>query len=162
VIRRALLAAAILLGITATAPFGSREVLFAAPAGGVDQLWFATGLNSDGSIPDARIEFGKEDAEVWAIFDFSNVPPGAKMSFLLRVGNAHSKEDYSWGDINCCRGYSSGRFGFPLPRRNGNFTDLPGGAYELVIFEGGKEVAKGGFGVKGKKGLDNGNANSNH
>ena len=42
----------------------------------------------------------------------------------------------------------------PRAKKNGN-GDLPGAAYEVRLYVNGAEVAVGGFGVKGRGGLDN-------
>ncbi|MFN8523181.1 MAG: hypothetical protein U0821_08760 [Chloroflexota bacterium] len=157
-IKRLIVAGALLAAITGLTTRPDQLMLYAAPANGVDAISFAHGMGSDGSPIGPAVEFGKDSAEVWAIIDFRNVPPGAKMTYLLRVNG----EDYSWGDLNCCGGVQNGRLGFQLRKRNGGGGDLPGGAYRLFIYENDKEVAQGGFGVKGRQGLDNGNANSNH
>ena len=73
----------------------------------------------------------------------------AKLTYLARANG----EDYKWGDLKKASG-NSGRYAFELDGKNGH--DLAGAAYDVRIYVNGAEIAKVGFGVKGKEGLDNG------
>ncbi len=135
--------------------FQDSQPAAASPSNVSVSITFASAVTQDGDPVDERIEFGG-DNHVWAIVDFTDLSPGAKLSYILRV----NKGDFNWGKLQCCGGLTSGRFAFQLEKRNGG-AELPGGAYRLFIYDGDTEIGQAGFGVRGTRGLDNGNANSN-
>jgi hypothetical protein len=127
----------------------------AAPAATtVDGLDFSHGITSDAQPVNPDIEYGKGENKVWVSFNYRDHNPATKVSYLVRAGG----KDYVWGRLDCCSS-GSGRFAFPIERRNGG--QLAGAAYDVRIYVSDVEVAHGGFGVKGKQGLDNGDAESN-
>jgi len=134
----------------------------AAPAAtSTDGIEFSTHVSSDARPEDPRIEFGSGTNTVWASFQYHDHDSSAKVSYLVRADG----EDYTFGKLDCCNG-SSGRYAFPIRKRNGN-GDLPGAAYDVRVYVNNAEVAHAGFGVKGRGGLDhdgqgNGNGNDNN
>jgi hypothetical protein len=112
-------------------------------------LTFSSGIDSDARPIDVRTEFSGGTNVVWASFDYRDHDKNAKVTYLLRANG----EDYKWGTLDCC-GSGSGRAAFPITKR-GSGGDLPGAAYEVRLFVNSAEVAVGGFGVKGRGGLDN-------
>lgn len=148
------------------APLTGNEAAFqaataaAAPANTyTNGIQFSTGVGSDARPNNPKTEFDGSTHSVWASFEFFDHTPGAKLTYLVRANG----EDYKWGDLDCCSS-SSGRFAFPITKKNGN-GDLPGAAYEVRIFTNNAEIAVGGFGVNGRGGLDNdggGNGNDNN
>jgi hypothetical protein len=132
----------------------------AAPvATSTDGIQFSTHVSSDSRPESPRTELGDGTNTVWASFQYHEHDPSAKVSYLVRANG----EDYKFGRLDCCSG-SSGRFAFPITKRNGN-GDLPGAAYDVRVYVNDAEVAQGGFGVNGRDGLDhdgqeNGNDNS--
>lgn len=130
----------------------------AAPAdsssGGIQ---FSTRVSSDGKAIGPRVEFGSGTDAVWASFELHDVGGGAKVSYLVRANG----EDYRWGKLDDA---GNGRNAFEITKRSGG-GDLPGASYDVRIYVNDVEVAQGGFGLKGRGGLDhdgqeNGNDNS--
>ena len=161
-ISASLLAAISLLGVT----FGGLNTplrpapVSAAPANTtVDGLTFSHGINGDATPVNEDIEYHSGENKVWVSFAYSNHDPNTVVSYLVRADG----DDYRWGRLDCCSG-SSGHFAFPIERKNGGA--LAGAAYDVRVYVNDAEVAHGGFGVKGKQGLDNGdpchNGGKNH
>lgn len=122
----------------------------AAPAATtVDGLDFSHGVTSDAQPIDPDIEYHSGENKVWASFSFHDHNPNTVVSYLVRADG----QDYRWGRLDCCSA-GSGRFAFPIERRNGG--ELAGAAYDVRVYVNDVEVAHGGFGVKGKQGLDDG------
>lgn len=132
----------------------------AAPAeSGSNDIQFSTRMSSIGQPVDPRVEFGSGTNTIYASFELRDHDAGAKVSYLVRA----NREDYKSGKLDCCPG-GNGRYVFPITKRNGG-GDLPGAAYDVRVYVNDVEVAQGGFGVKGRGGLDhdgqeNGNDNS--
>jgi hypothetical protein len=104
--------------------------------------------HKDDGTDEARVEFGKGEGKVWALMD--GVPAGANLSYILRLNGW----DYKWGKLGCCKD-GGGSFAFPVFRKDG--VSIPGGAYELLVYDGDMELGRTGFGVNGGKGSDNDN-----
>lgn len=156
-IAASVLIAVALLGAPLSAPGESFRpaTVSAAPVGTyTDGITISHGVTSDAQPVNVDPEYSSGQDQVWASFNYYDHDSNAKVTYLLRANG----EDYKWGDLDCCRG-NSGRFAFEVTGRNGN--ELPSAAYELRIYVNGAEVAYGGFGVKGRNGLDNGGADSN-
>jgi len=164
-ISASLLATISLLGVT----FGGLNTALrpaavsAAPANTtVDGLTFSHGINSDATPVNEDVEYHSGENKVWVSFSYSNHDPNTEVTYLVRV---NKDTDYNWGRLDCCSG-SSGRFAFPVERKNGNGGPLAGAAYDVFVYVNGTQVAEGGFGVKGKQGQDNGdpchNEGKNH
>ena len=96
----------------------------------------------------AQVEFQKGEGKVWALLD--GVPAGANLSYILRLNG----DDYKWGKLDCCKN-GGGSLAFALDSKDNGA--IPGGAYELFVYDGNKELARTGFGVKGGRGSDNDN-----
>jgi len=96
----------------------------------------------------AQVEFNKGEGKVWAIVD--GVPSGANLSYILRLNG----DDYRWGNLDCCKS-GGGSFKFSLSSKDNG--SIPGGAYQVLVYDGDKELARAGFGVKGGRGSDNDN-----
>lgn len=152
----AVLASFVVLGMPwngATSAF-QPSVAAAAPVAGpastvVSNLIFSREIDSNARPIGPDVEFGGSNRDVWASFDFNEHDANAKFSYLVRANG----EDYKWGTLDCCRS-GSGRAAFQITKRSGS-GDLPGAAYEVRIYVNNAEVAVGGFGVKGRGGLDN-------
>jgi len=192
--RRAVIAGALVLStVFASGTFLDRAGLGegtaqAAPAAAdtdvqISALRFGEAVDKDFNPVSEKVEFGKGTDFVWVVFEYNNYT-GGKMTYLTRANG----EDYSWGDINCCQ-FPSHRIGFKVDRKgqeNASVSTttvaeqpgmmsafsvadapalLPGAGYDVYIYLNGVEVGRGGFGVKGKKGLDSGSdneTNDNH
>lgn len=153
-----LLATVALLGIVfggASDPWRPTEVSAAPASTTIDGLNFSHGITSDAQPVDPDIEFHSGVDQVWVSFNFRNHDPNTEVTYLARANG----QDYRWGRLDCCSA-SSGRFAFPIERRNGG--ELAGAAYHVFVYVNGAQVAEGGFGVRGKQGLDNGNPCPNH
>jgi hypothetical protein len=129
----------------------------AAPAAGpaattVSGLTFSRSMDSDGRAGGVDVEFGGGNRNIWVSFDYRDHDGNAKVSYLVRANG----EDYKWGRINCCPN-NSGHAAFEITHRNGGDRDLPGAAYEVRLYVNDAEVAVGGFGIKGRSGLDQDN-----
>jgi hypothetical protein len=135
------------------------EVSAAPAATTVDGLDFSHGITSDAQPVNPDIEYHSGENKVWVSFSFRDHNPNTVVSYLARADG----QDYRWGRLDCCSS-SSGRFAFPIERNNGGA--LAGAAYDVRVYVNDVEVAHGGFGVKGKQGLDNGdpchNGGKNH
>lgn len=129
----------------------------AAPAATtVGPLTFSRSMDSDGRPGGVDVEFGGGNRNVWVSFDYRDHDPNAKVSYLVRANG----EDYKWGRINCCPN-NSGRAAFEITHRNDGGKNLPGAAYEVRLYVNDVEVAVGGFGIKGRGGLDHDNQGRN-
>ena len=171
IVRIAVVAVVLATFVVLGAPWNGSSVslapatVSAAPVGApaatsTDGLQFSTHVSSDGKPQDPRVEFGSGTNTVWASFQYHDHDPSAKVSYLVRADG----EDYTFGKLDCCNG-SNGRYAFPITKRSGS-GDLPGAAYDVRVYVNDTEVANGGFGVKGRGGLDhdgqgNGNGNDN-
>jgi hypothetical protein len=150
------------LAIVRPQRIGVASVALAAPAAiDVGELLFSESVDDRARPHDPKIEFDTTTDDVWVSFDYHN-NSGSSVSYLARANG----EDWAWGDLDCCEG-SQGRDAVPLLRRSGK--DLGGAAYEVFIYDGDTEKARGGFGVHGTKGFDsdgqgnsNNNGNDNH
>lgn len=131
----------------------------AGPVGAqLSDLAFSESVDDRARPRDPRVEFDSSTDEVWVSFEYRDFH-GGQVSFLARANG----EDWAWGDLDCCDG-ERGRYAFPLRRRSGK--DLGGAAYEVLVYIGDEEQARGGFGVRGARGFDsdshdNGNGNDN-
>ena len=126
----------------------------AAPVAGpasteVTGLIFSREIDSNGRPIGQDVEFGGSNHDVWASFDYRDHDTNAKVTYPVRANG----EDYKWGTLDCCKS-GSGRAAFQITKKNGH-GDLPGAAYEVRLYVNSAEVAVGGFGVKGRGGLDN-------
>jgi len=112
-------------------------------------LEFSTSVDSNARPENPRVEFGGGTHSVWASFELRDHDPNAEVTYVVQANG----EDYKFGKLNCCNA-GQGRFAFPITKRSGG-GDLPGAAYSVRVYVNGAEVAHGGFGVKGRGGLDN-------
>jgi len=141
------------VGVALIAAFASMSSLVrqpmaveAAPAAqGGGSVHFAD--HEDGSGED--IEFRRGEGAVWAFVDYSAGNSGSNLSYILRLNG----DDYKWGKLRCGSNCSS--FSFRLSSKDNG--SIPGGAYQVLVYDGDTEIARGGFGVKGGKGSDNDN-----
>jgi len=120
-------------------------VVEASPANQSVSLFF-----SDQKDGGEQVEYNRGEGVVWAHLD--GVPTGANLSYILRLNGW----DYKWGKLDCCKN-GGGPVEFPVFNKDGKGKGIPGGSYELYVYDGDKELARGGFGVKGGKGSDNDN-----
>ncbi len=120
----------------------------AAPAATeAGELAFSDAVNDRGEPVGQRTDFPSGVDRVWVSFEYRDHTPGARLKYIARAGG----EDFRFGDLDCCGG-SQGRHAFPVERRGGG--NLGGAAYEVLIFDGDREIARGGFGVQGTQGFD--------
>jgi hypothetical protein len=101
------------------------------------------------------LAFPSENNGVYVTFTYSDLPQGSMLSRIVRVDG----QDYNWdeqnGGLSCCPNGGSGRFGFPIVKRdNSEIGQLPGGSYEVLLYLNGPQVQVGGFGIEGGQGLD--------
>jgi hypothetical protein len=137
----ALIAAFASLGSFARQP----QAVEASPANQAASISFAD--HEDGS--GETIEFRRGEGAVWAFVEYPGGGSGSKLSYIMRLNGW----DYKWGDLKC--GSDCGSFAFRLTSKDNG--GIPGGAYQVLIYDGDTEIARGGFGVKGGKGSDNDN-----
>ena len=155
----AVLAGLIVLGM----PWNGKTSTFqpstaeAAPVAGpaattMSGLTFSRSMDSNGNPGGVDVEFGGGNRNIWVSFDYRDHDSNAKVTYLVRANG----EDYKWGRIDCCPN-NSGHASFEITHRNGGGKDLPGAAYDVRIYVNDAEVAQGGFGIKGRGGLDHDN-----
>ena len=109
------------------------------------------------------VAFPSDNNGVYVTFTFSDLPQGSKLSRIVRVDG----EDYNWDDqngkLNCCSNGGSGRYGFPIVKRDSSeIGRLPGGAYEVLLYLNGAQVQAGGFGIGRGNNNNNESANNNN
>jgi hypothetical protein len=144
----------LIVGVAVIAAFASMSLVgrlpasvLASPANQTASLSFAD--HSDGS--GEQIDFRKGEGKVWALLDYPYGNSGSNLSFILRLNG----DDYSWGKIKC--GSSCSSIAIPLENKDHSNAGIPGGAYQMFVYDGDTEIARAGFGVKGGKGSDNDN-----
>jgi hypothetical protein len=126
---------------------GWPSVVSAAPANmGAGPLVFSEDVDGKNRPEGERTEFGSGIESIWISFEYDDYN-GEKMGYIIRANG----EDYRFGDLDCCEG-KKGRYAFEFTRGD---KGIPGAAYEVRIYANDAEIAMGGFGVKGRQGLDN-------
>src|SRR3954452_6174756 len=132
----------------------------AAAQAPVGPLTFSSGMTA-GLEPAGHVgvAFPSGNNGVYVTFTFSGLPQGSNLSRIVRVDG----EDYNWDDQNgtlsCCPNGGSGRYAFPIVKRDtSEIGQLPGGSYEVLLYLNGVQVQAGGFGIG--RGLDD-NDNDN-
>src|SRR3954470_13156900 len=110
------------------------------------------GLEPAGHVGSA---FASDNNGVYVTFTFSDLPQGSNLSRIVRVDG----EDYNWDDqngaLNCCSNGGSGRYGFPIVKRDtSEIGRLPGGSYEVLVYLNGSQVQVGGFAIGSGDRLD--------
>ena len=81
----------------------------------------------------------------------------ARLSRLVRL----NESDFNWdnqmyGHLNCCPNGGSGSVRFRVLQYSGNEGRLPGGAYHVLVYANGVEMASLGVGIEGRRGDDEG------
>lgn len=122
-------------------------VVEASPAAQAATITFADHEDGSGVKP----EFRRGEGAVWAFVEYPGGGSGSKLSYIMRLNGW----DYKWGDLKC--GNTCSSFAFRLTRKDGDSDGIPGGAYQVLIYDGDTEIARGGFGIKGGRGSDNDN-----
>lgn len=156
-IAASVLAAVALLGAPLSSPVPSLQTssVSAAPAGSwADAVAVSHGITNDAQPIHEDIEYSSGTDHVWISFNLHDHDQNAKISYLARANG----DDYKWGTLDKAK-CSNCRYAFALDGKNGK--GLPGAAYDVRVFVNDAEVAQVGFGVGGKQGLDNGDADSN-
>jgi hypothetical protein len=158
----AVLAGFVVLGMpwngatSAFEPATAQAAPAAAPAAtSVGPLTFSSSMDANGVPGGVDVEFGGGNRNVWVSFDYRDHDSNATVTYLVRANG----EDYKWGKIDCCKS-NSGHASFEITKRNGS-GDLPGAAYDVRLYVNSAEVAQGGFGIKGRNGLDHDNQSGN-
>jgi hypothetical protein len=139
---------AALIALFASLSFGGRHpaAVEAAPVNeSAASISFAD--HEDGS--GETIEFRRGEGAIYAMVDYPSGGSGSHLSYILRLNG----DDYKWGDLKC--GSTCSSFTFRIDSKDNG--SIPGGAYEVLVYDGDTEIARGGFGVKGGKGSDNDN-----
>ena len=158
--RRLLVGAAIVATVAGLAPAVQNQPIAAAsPANDITNIQFAYQVTPGAEIvlQAEQDYFSRDTHVVWAVVDFANLAPGTKLNYVLRLNGW----DYKYGDFACCRDLTQGRLAYPLFRRDDPGRSIPGGEYTLLIFDGDKLVGQGAFGVRGGRGSDNEDPESN-
>ena len=153
-LRRLIVGAAIVAAVAGLAPSVRQQpVASASPANQIINVEFAYTVTPGAEIVyKAESDYFSRDTNIiWAVVDFVNFAPGTKLTYVLRLNGW----DYKYGDFACCANLTQGRLAFPLYRRDDPGDDIPGGDYDLLIFDGDKLVGQGSFGVRGGRGSDN-------
>jgi len=153
----------------------------AAPAADVGNfrlgaIKFATAVSQDFIPTNPQVEFSDSD-DVWVTTEYTGYTGGA-LTFLVRANEG----DYAWGKVPDCCQFPEHRIGFKLNHRGEYGNDpatyaqpgmlsalgvlaapanLPGAAYNIIMYLNDEEVGSAGFGVKGRSGLDNDNDANN-
>jgi hypothetical protein len=168
-------------GVMNQAGLGASAVQ-AAPAADVGNfrlgaIRFATEVQNEFMPVNPQVEFSS-GTDVWVVSEYIGYTTGI-LSFLVRAND----QDYAWGRVPNCCSFSERRIGFKLDRR-GEYgaipptvaqpgivsalgvatapAALPGAAYLVIFYLNDEEVGSGGFGIRGREGLDNDNqANDN-
>jgi hypothetical protein len=85
----------------------------------VGPLTFSSEM-TDGFEPagDVGIDFPSDNNGVYVTFTYSDLPQGSNLSRIVRVDG----QDYNWdeqnGTLSCCPNGGSGRYGFPIVKRD--------------------------------------------
>lgn len=153
-LRRLFVGFAIVAAVAGLAPaIQNQPVASASPANEIIGVQFAYTVT-----PGAEIVFQAENNYfsrnshiIWAVVDFTNFAPGTRLNYVLRLNG----NDYKNGYMACCENLTQGRLAYPLYRRDNPDRTIPGGRYDLLIFDGDKLVGQGSFGVRGGSGSDN-------
>jgi len=159
-LRRLLVGVAIVAAFAGLGPVAQNQSTAAAsPANDITNVQFAYQVTPGAEIvlQAAQDYFSRDTHIVWAVVDFTNLAPGTKLNYVLRLNGG----DYRDGSFACCGQLTQGRLAYPLYRRNDVDRTIPGGAYTLLIFDGDKQIGQGSFGVRGGRGSDNGDPDSN-
>ena len=159
-LRRLVVGAAIVAAVAGLAPAVQHQpVASASPANEITNVQFAYTVTPGAEIVfQAQNDYFSRDTHiVWAVVDFTNFAPGTKLNYVLRLNGW----DYKHGDFACCGTLTQGRLAYPLYRRDDPGRTIPGGEYQLLIFDGDKLVGQGNFGVRGGRGSDNEDPESN-
>jgi hypothetical protein len=163
---------ALLVGVTVvTLSDGWPLVRPAEAEGQIGPISFSTDIDGQNRpTGQVGIEFDSDNNGVAVSFDYFNMPPGTSLTRIVRADG----QDYNWdsdtyGHLPCCNNGGSGRLAFWVVKRSGERGQLPGAAYQVLIYANGNEVARAGFGVKGDEGNvfggdnnHNGNGNDNN
>jgi hypothetical protein len=129
------------------------QTVSAAPQ--VGPLRFSEAVNERLEPQGEAIYFSSGNNGVYVTFDFRDLPRGTQLHRVVRwEGSDYNYDNPVFGYLTCCPNGGSGRYGFLIVRRSGERDELPGGAYEVVIYNGGQEIARGGFGIRGEGGGD--------
>src|SRR5215217_567473 len=150
-LRRLFVGVALLVAFASLGSFARQpDAVQASPAN--QSGWVVFVDHSDDGPDQAQVEFNRGEGVIWAVVD-TGAGPGANLSYILRLKG----DDYKWGKIDTGKSGAPGQFSFALFNKDGKDKGIPGGAYQLLVYDGDREVARGGFGVKGGKGSDNDN-----
>ena len=154
-LRRLVVGAALLAAVAGLPALQQQPVASASPANLSANLQFAYTVTPGAEIVyQAENDYFSRDTRlVWAILDFSDLPPGAKLTYILRANNG----DYQYGTLPCCENLTNGRLAFPITRRDDYDRTVPGARYEMFVYHSDQQIAYGTFGVRGGRGLDNDN-----
>ena len=98
-----------LLGLLVAGPTAAQ-----APVG---PLTFSSEITA-GFDGHAGVAFARDNNGVYVTLTYSGLPQGSNLSRIVRVDG----EDYNWDDQNgalsCCSNGGSGRYGFPIVKRD--------------------------------------------
>ncbi|MDP8925023.1 MAG: hypothetical protein M3O34_19420 [Chloroflexota bacterium] len=159
-LRRLILGAAIVAAFAGLSPAVQQPPTAAAsPANQLTTVQFASTVTPGGeSVLQAGSNYFSSDTHiVWAVVNFAGLAPGTKLTYVLRLNGG----DYTYGDFADLGNRTSGRVAFPLHRRDDPDEEIPGGNYDLFIYAGDQPVGHGTFGVRGDRGSDNEDPESN-
>jgi hypothetical protein len=153
-----------LLGLLSVAVSTSSSLVQTASAAPqVGPLRFSEAINDRFEPQGEAVYFSGDNNGVYVTFEFRDLPPGSNLNRIVRLnGDDYNFDNEVFGHLSCCPQGGSGRYGFLIVERSGDRGDLPGGAYEVVIYNGGQEVARGGFGIRGEGGGDNDNESNDN
>ena len=155
-LRRLFVGAAIVAAVAGVGPAVQQQsVASASPANVRANLQFASTVTPGAEIVSQAESdyFATRTHLVWAVLDFYDLAPGAKLTYVLRANDG----DYQYGTLPCCDNLTTGRLAFPITRRNDDDRTVPGARYEMFVYSGDEQIAQGSFGVRGVRGLDNDN-----
>jgi hypothetical protein len=123
------------------------DALAAPAAVDVGELVFSDAVNERGEPIGRKVDFPSGTEAVWASFEYRDYGAGARVSHVVRANGM----DFRFGDLACCPG-RDGRFAFPIRRDGGQA--LGGAAYAVFIYDGDREIGRGGFGIQGTGGFE--------
>src|SRR5262245_28148420 len=132
-LRRLFLGVALIAAFASLGSFAHRPVAVeASPANQAGSISFSDHSDGSGEV----IYFQRGENAVWAHVDYPGGGNGSHLSYIMRLNG----DDYKWGDIKC--GSNCGSFEFRLSGKDGK--SIPGGAYQVLVYDGDTEIARGG------------------
>jgi len=137
---------------------GRRSSQPADAAAQFSNLRFSTEMTGDfRPAGQTGIEFSSDNNGIFVTFRYTGLEPGTVLSRVVRVnGGEYNYDKDPFQLLTCCPKGGDGAYGFRIVKIDGSTGELPGGAYDVLIFANGGDqpVLHGGFGIRGTSGTD--------